>query len=142
MRALAVYQLGLLCSLPFQGFQETCFKGLAFGNLQDLIIISSACTTMLPPPEFLSSITSTKLSEVGIRITTLPPDGWDRALDAIKDYDGALCQLANQLDPSSSGSKKLILRVRAEEGSEFPDPAAFLPQFSKVGILELGVTEL
>ena len=55
------------------------------------------------------------------------------------DYDQALCQLANQLNPSS-GSEKLILILQVEE--ELPDPAAFLPRFSKFGILEIEVMGL
>lgn len=112
---------------------------LAFENLQELSIQSSSeYTTILPPPEFLSSITSTQLSEIIIDTTVLPPGKeLDRALDAINEYDGALCQLANQLDPSS-GSEKLILTLGVVE--ELPDPAAVLPRFSKLGILQVEVT--
>ena len=64
-----------------------------------------------------------------------PGDELDEALDAIRGFDGALCQLANQFDPSSSGSKKLVLTLEVVE--ELPDPAAILPRFSKLGILKV-----
>ena len=140
VRALAVYQTGLLCSLPFQGSQTGHFKALNFGNLRSLtLVLSSRCMSILPPPEFLSSITLTHLSKIVIDITVLPPEELDEVLDAIRGYDQALCQLADQLDPSS-GSEKLILTLRME--GELPDPAAFLPQLSKFGILEIEVTGL
>lgn len=105
---------------------------LAFENLRELSIQSSSeYTTILPPPEFLSSITSTNLSEIRIDITMFPPgEELDRALDAIKDYDDALCQLANQLNPSPK-SKELLLILGVLD--ELPDLAAILPRFTKLG---------
>jgi len=106
-----------------------------FNNLRELGIWSSSKhTTILPPPEFLSSITSTHLSFIIIDITA---EESDKALDAIKDYDEALCQLANQLDPSSSGAEKLLLKLLVAE--ESPDPAAVLPRFSELGRLVIEV---
>jgi len=102
-----------------------------FNNLRELGIQSSPeHTTILPPPEFLSSITSTHLYEIIIDIR-LSEEESDKGLDAIKDYDEALCQLANQLDPSSSGGEKLFLTLMVAE--ELPDPAAVLPRFSELG---------
>ena len=112
------------------------FKALKFDNLRNLAIQAGSEYTMLPPPEFLSSITSTTLSEITIDIAVFPPgDELDEALDAIRDFDEALCQLANQLDPSSSGSEKLVLTLGVVE--ELPDPAAILPRFSKSGIFKI-----
>jgi len=118
----------------------TQFKMLAFENLQELLMQSSSeYTTILPPPQFLSSITSTRLSRIVIDTTVFPPGKeLDEALDAVKDYDEALCRLANQLDPSSSESEKLVLTLGVVE--ELPDPAALLPRFSKLGILEIEAT--
>lgn len=92
-------------------------------------------TAIFPPPEFLSSITSRHLSEVTIKISAYLPDGKsDPTLDAIKSYDEALCQLANQLDPSP-GSEKLTLTLQVWGASIAPDTV--LPQFSEVGILKV-----
>lgn len=64
-----------------------------------------------------------------------PGDELDEALNAIKDFDGALCQLANQLGPPSSGAEKLVLTLEVVE--EVFDPATVLPRFSKLGILKV-----
>ena len=136
VRALVGHQMRSSYLLPFQDYRIAQFKALTFKNLRNLTIQSSSeFTTILPPPEFLSSITSPNLSEIIIDITVFPPGvEFDEALDAIKDYDGALCQLGNQLDPSS-GSEKLVLILRVVE--ELPDHAAVLPRFSKSGILRI-----
>jgi len=91
---------------------------------------------VLPPSEFFSSITSTRLSEIIIDTTVFPPGSeLDEALNAIRNLDEVLCRLANQLDPSLSGSEKLTLTLRVVE--ELPDPAAVLPRFSRSGILKM-----
>ncbi|KAF9643188.1 hypothetical protein BDM02DRAFT_3192080 [Thelephora ganbajun] len=118
-------------------FPPDRFKALTFKNLRSLFVQSSSeCTTILPPPEFLHSIKSTQLSEIMIDVTVFPPgEELDEALNWIRDYDEALCQLANQLDPSSSGSEKLVLTLGLVE--ELPDPTAVLPRFSKMGVLKI-----
>jgi len=141
VRVFAVNRIRLLCSLLFSDFPAAQFRALTFKNLRNLLIQSSSeCTTLLPPPEFLSSITSTRLCEVTIDVAVFPPgEELDEALSAIRDFDEALCQLANQLDPSS-GSEKLVLTLEVVE--ELPDPAAILPRFSRVGILKIEVMEM
>ena len=92
--------------------------------------------TILPPPEFLSSITSTNLSEITIDFAFFPPgEEFDEALDAIRGYDAALCRLANQLDPYLHGSEKLTLTLRVFR--EPSDLTAVLPRFSKLGVLKV-----
>lgn len=79
---------------------------------------------------------STNLSEITIDLTLLPPGKEvDEALDAIRSYDAALCQLANQLDPYPPGNEKLTLMLGVVE--ESPDLPAVLPQFSKLGVLKV-----
>ena len=137
MRALVINQFALFCSVQFSGFPASQCKALNFRNLESLSIRSSSeCTTVLPPPEFLSSITSTQLSEITIDTTVFPPgDELDEALNAIRGLDEALCKLTDQLDPSSSGSEKLVLTLRVVE--ELPDLAAVLPRFNKSGTLKM-----
>lgn len=134
MRAPTGDQMGLPFSPLFQGFQTPRFKMPTFNNLQELVIKSSDYAPILPPPEFLSSITSTHLSYIIIDITG---EESDRVLDAIEDYDEALCQLANQLDLSSSGGEKLLLTLLITE--ELADPATVLPRFSELGSLMIEV---
>lgn len=126
-----------IVNLSFSGIPASRFIALNFDNLRSLSIRSSSeYTTILPPPEFLSSITSTQLSEITIDIAVFPPgEEFDQALNAIRDFDEALCQLAHQLDPSSSGSGKLVVTLVMVE--ELPDPAAVLPRFSELGILKI-----
>ena len=115
------------------------FKMLAFKKLWKLSIKSSQeCATILPPVEFLSSITSIQLSEIIIDITDLPfRRGTDRshaaALNMIRSYDEALCQLSNQLESSSRG-KKLVLTLKVKES--FSVPGDILPRFSEEGNLK------
>ena len=120
----------------FQDLPTERFEALTFRNLRNLSMRSvSRYTTILPPPEFLSSIAST-LSETAIDIAEFPPgEELDIALNAIRDFDEALCQLASQLDPSASGNEKLVLTL--EMVGELPDPAAVLPQFNRSGILKI-----
>jgi hypothetical protein len=109
---------------------------LAFENLQELMIqFPPHHTAILPPPEFLSPITSTHLSKITIYAMFPPGEKLDKVLDAIKGYEEALCQLANQFDPSSSGSEKLVLKLGVAE--ESPDLAAILPRFRELGILQI-----
>ena len=124
----------------FQDFPTGRFKTPTFQNLRCLLVQSSSeCTTILPPPELLSSITSTNLSEIVIDITIFPPgEELDAAIKAIKEFDGPLCQLVNQLDPASSRSQKLVLTLGVVE--ELADPAAVLPQFSKSGVFKIVAT--
>jgi len=123
----------------FQVFPTDRFKTPTFQNLRCLLVqASSESTTILPPPELLSSITSTNLSEIIIDITVFPPgEELDAAINAIREFDGPLCRLAKQLDPSS-GSEKLVLTLGVVE--ELPDLAAVLPRFSKSGVFKMVVT--
>ena len=102
---------------------------LTFKKLRKLSIKTSAyCETILPPQEFLSSITSTQLSEINIDITSLPPPRRTNrvaALNVIGSYDEALCRLSSLLK-SSSGDKKL---------RSVPD--GVLPRFSEEGRLKI-----
>lgn len=107
---------------------------LTFENLRKLSL--KPCLeskSILPPPEFLSSITSNQLSEITVDLTVYPPgEEFDRALHAIRGYDGALLQLSNQLK-SSPG--KLVLTLQVLEGLFVPDTV--FPRFSKAGILNV-----
>ena len=128
----------LICSLlvlEIPTDQE--YKMLAFKNLRELSIKSClGYTTILPPPEFLSSITSTQLSKIVIDLTELSSCGKleHHHLRAIRGYDEALCQLSNQLG-SSSGGRKLAFTVAIVDASAVPD--GILPRFSDVGDLEI-----
>jgi hypothetical protein len=100
---------------------------------------SSRGETILPPPEFLSSITSTQLSSIVIDAD----EELDRVLSAIRDYDGALCQLSNQLRPSP-GNQKLVLTLKFDElalalelEGALPDLRTVLPRFMEVGVLRV-----
>ena len=108
---------------------------LTFQNLRTLSVRTSGCETILPSPEFFSSITSTRLSEITIDITVYPPsEELDRALDVIKGYDEALCRLSTRLKPSP-GREKLVLTLRVVEVLTHSD--AFLPRFSETGVLQI-----
>ena len=128
------------CSILFSGSPGDRSKALEFQNLRSLKIYTPAeRTAILPPPEFFSSITSIQLSEIIINTAVFPPGAeLDEALNAIWSFDEIFCQLGNQLDPSLSGSEKLVLTLVVVE--ELPDPAAVLPRFSKVGILKMEET--
>ena len=110
------------------------YDTLTFKNLRELLLQSSSVsTTILPPPEFLSSITSNRLSRIMIGIAIFRPgEKFDRALDAVGDYDEALCKLSSQLK-SSSKTEKLVLTLRIPGGSFVPD--AILARFRKVGVV-------
>ena len=112
-------------------------KALKFQNLRSVTIyVSPQWKAILPPLEFFYSITSTQLSEIIIDTTVFPPGAeLDEALDAIRGYDEVFCQLGNQLDPSSSGSEKLVLTLVVVE--ELPDLAAVFPRFSRSGNLQM-----
>lgn len=109
---------------------------LAFKNLRGLSLQSSSeRTATLPPPEFLSSITSKQLSEIVIDIAVSPPcEEFNQALDALRGYDKALCQLSNRLEPYS-GREKLVLTLQVADPLFVPD--AILPRFSETGVLEV-----
>jgi hypothetical protein len=115
-------------------------KMLTLDNLRELLILtSSKCVSVLPPPEFLSSITSTRLSEITINLVYLPHyKGPDEVLDAIGAYDGALCKLSDQLEPST-GREKLILTLEVEE--ELSGLDRIIPRFREVGVLKIVVLE-
>jgi len=121
----------------FSGSPADRPKPLKFQNLQSLTIyVSSEWTVILPPQEFFSSIMSTQLSEIIIDTTVFPPGAeLDEAVNAIGSFDEVFCQLGSQLDPSLSGSEKLVLTLVVVE--ELPDLSAVLPRFSKVGILKM-----
>ena len=81
-------------------------------------------------------MTSTQLAEITICFK-IP--GFDyyfaQAVDTIRRYDDALCQLSDQLESPPLGSDKLTLTLK---GPRLPaDPNEILPRFSKVGILKL-----
>ena len=128
----------LICSLlvlEIPTGQE--YKMLAFRNLRELSVKSClGHTTILPPPEFLSSIASTQLSKIMINLTEPSSCGKleHHHLRAIREYDEALCQLSNQLG-SSSGGRKLAFTVAIVDASAVPD--GILPRFSDVGDLEI-----
>jgi len=109
------------------------YKGLTFKNLRKLIL--QVRTMNLPPPEFLSSITSKKLSEITVDLNVFQPgEGLNRILKRITSYDGPLCQLSDQLEPSP-GNKKLVFKLRVAEPSFVPDTV--LPRFSNAGVLKI-----
>jgi len=111
---------------------------LAFRKLRKLSIKTSVqCETILPPQEFLSSITSTQLSEIHIDIISLPsPRKTNRvaALNVVGSYDEALCRLSNLLR-SSSGGKRLVLTLKVKKSRSVPD--GILPRFSEEGDLKI-----
>ena len=116
------------------------FKMLTFQKLRKLSIQSSQNrATILPPVEFLSSITSTQLSEIIIDIGDLPyrrraDRSHAAALNVIRSYDEALCQLSSQLKSSSQG-KKLVLALKVRK--LFSVPGDILPRFSEEGNLKM-----
>ena len=111
---------------------------LTFKKLRKLSIKTSVyCETILPPQEFLSSITSTQLSEINIDITSLPPPRRTNrvaALNVIGSYDEALCRFSSLLK-SSSGDKKLVLTLKVKKLRFVPD--GILPRFSEEGHLKI-----
>lgn len=127
---------GLFSSASLSGTPDARFKPLNFRNLRSLTIHSPPDGVVHPPALFLSSITSTRLSEITFDVTVYPPgDELTEALSAIRGFDEALCQLAKQLDPSFSGSGKLVVTLGLVE--EIPNPTTILPLFSKLGILKV-----
>ena len=133
----SVVSSGLACSPSFQGTPtDYRFKMLAFKELRKLSIRpTQTSTTILPPVEFISSVTSTQLSEITVEVVHLQPRRDDQAvLDAIGGYEEALCRLSSRL-ASSSGGNKLVLTLEVDES--FPVPDAFLPRFREEGDLRI-----
>lgn len=127
----------LLCSLLYQGIRKDHkFKALSFEKLRKLSIKSpSGCATLLPPVEFLSSITSTQLSEIIIDVADLPSCwGIVQTWNAIRGYEEVLCQLSHRLK-SCSGGKRLALTLKVDVS--YCDPDSVLPRFSEEGHLKI-----
>ena len=112
------------------------FKMLAFKELRKLSIMPiHSSSTILPPVEFISSITSTQLSEITVEVIHLQPRRSDQAvLDAIEGYEEALCRLSSRL-ASTSGGDRLVLTLEVDKS--FPVPNAFLPRFREEGDLRI-----
>ena len=126
-----------ICLLLFRGIlTHRKFKIPAFTKLRKLLIEASPkSTTLLPPVEFLSLITSTQLSEIIIDITKLSARwGGAQTWNAIGGYDEVLCRLSNRLK-SHSGGKRLVLTLMVNVS--YGDSHSILPRFSEEGDLNL-----
>ena len=108
----------------------------AFKKLRKLSLrLTRSATRTLPPAEFITSITSTQLSEITFEVYRVQLRWSDQeVLGVIEGYEEALCWLSSRL-ASSSGGNKLVLTLEVDKSLPVPD--AFLPRFREEGDLRI-----